>query len=271
LHSSGWAGSSSFEDEVARTGSRLSIRSERTDPAVWGTLERPPYARVVSRFVLIHSPLVGVSTWSWAADELRAGGDEVVVPTISLESLLDGWSAVVSEVASQVSDTTGVVFVAHSGAGPLLPSIVEQAGAIDPVLIFVDAGIPLVAGETSLMPAELLKELTSLSRDGELPPWSEWFGPDAMAALIPDATKRRIVTSELPRLPIRYFIGSVPAVRPWPAAMNGYVLLSEAYVDDAKEARRRGWNVVELMGQHLDIVAKPRAVVEAIHQCRATG
>jgi hypothetical protein len=221
--------------------------------------------------VLIHSPLVGPSTWNWVADELRDGGDDVVVPTIARKSLLGGWNAVVSEVASQVSGTTGAVFVAHSGAGPLLPSIVEQSGAIDPALIFVDAGIPLVVGETSLMPAELLEELTSLARDGELPPWSEWFGPDTMSMLIPDATKRRRVMSDLPRLPLLYFTGSVPEVRPWPAACNGYVLLSEGYVVDANEARKRGWTVVEAMGEHLDIVTRPRAVAEAIYQCQTTG
>jgi hypothetical protein len=225
---------------------------------------------VVSRVVLVHSPLVGPTTWKWVADELRDDGDDVAVTTISHESLLDGWSAVVAEVADQVSGTTGAVFIAHSGAGPLLPSIVEQAGAIDPTLVFIDAGIPPIASDATLMPSELLEGLASVVRDRELPPWSEWFGPDVMQELIPDESKRNLVTSELPRLPIQYFAESVPAVRPWPAARNGYVLLSEAYVDDAAEARSRGWSVVEVPGQHLDIVTRPRAVADAIHQCRTT-
>jgi hypothetical protein len=55
------------------------------------------------------------------------------------------------------------------------------------------------------MPAELLEELASLAREGPLPPWSEWFGPGVMPQQIPDEAKRRLVTSELPRLPIQYF------------------------------------------------------------------
>jgi hypothetical protein len=226
-----------------------------------------PYAWVVTQFALVHSPLVGPTTWWWVADELRAGGDDVVIPRIVPGSLLDGWRSVVSQVASQLSGTTGAVIVAHSGAGPLLPRIVEEAGAIEPALVFVDAGIPPIAGEAALMPAELLEELTCLAHDGVLPPWSEWFGPDVMATLIPDAEKRRLVTGELPRVPIRYLSGSIPAVRPWPASKNGYVLLSEAYADDAKEARERGWEVVEIGGQHLDIVTRPRTVAEAIRHC----
>jgi hypothetical protein len=49
------------------------------------------------------------------------------------------------------------------------------------------------------------------------------------------------------------------------------VLLSEAYLEDATEARNRGWTVIEVPGQHLDIVTKARAVAEAIGQCRTAG
>jgi hypothetical protein len=70
------------------------------------------------------------------------------------------------------------------------------------------------------------------------------------------------------RLPLDYFLGLVPPVRSWPTDRNGYVLLSDGYLEDAQEARRRGWPVVELLGQHLDLVTKApevaRAIVEVI-------
>jgi hypothetical protein len=163
-----------------------------------------------------------------------------------------------------------MVFVAHSGAGTLLPSIVHRARAVDPALIFVDAGIPPIADDASLIPAEMFEELKSIADNGTLPPWSEWFGPDVMQTLIPDIAMRRLVAAELPRLPLSYFSGLVPPVRPWPAAENGYILLSEAYVDEGSEARQRGWVVVELMGQHLDIVTKAHAVADAICQVGPT-
>lgn len=225
-----------------------------------------PYAPVVAHYVLVHSPLVGPTTWKWVAEELRSEGDAVVVPTVAVATLSAGWRAVASEFADQVPDTPGMVFVAHSGAGPLLPSIVDRARAVDPSLIFVDAGIPSISVPTPLAPDEMFQELTKIAEKGVLPPWSDWFGPEVMKELIPDPETRRLVASELPQLPLSYFSDAVPPVRLWPAADNGYILLSEAYVDEASEAARRGWDVVELFGQHLDIVSKGREVADAVRR-----
>jgi len=87
-----------------------------------------------------------------------------------------------------------------------------------------------------------------------------------MASLIPDSNKRELIEFELPRIPLSYFYGSVPPVRKWPADRNGYVLLSDGYLDDAGEARRRGWPVVELLGQHLGLITKAPEVASAIVQ-----
>jgi hypothetical protein len=220
----------------------------------------------VAHYVLLHSPLVGPTTWKWVAEELRSEVDAVDVPTVAVATLSAGWRAVASEFADQVPDTPGVVFVAHSGAGLLLPSIVDRARAIDPSLIFVDAGIPSASVPTPLLPDEMLQELAKIAESGVLPPWSDWFGPEVMRDLIPDPERRRLVASDLPRLPLRYFSDAVPPVRPWPAANNGYILLSEAYADEASEAARRDWRVVELFGRHLDIVSKARAVADAVRR-----
>lgn len=220
----------------------------------------------MTHFVLLHSPLVGPVTWKWVAQELRSGGDVVDVPKVDQATLSRGWSGVVSEFAEQVPGASRVVFVAHSGAGLLLPSIVERARSVEPALIFVDAGIPPTEDSASLIPAEMLEELISIAADGVLPPWSDWYGPDIMQALIPDAAVRRLFIADLPRLPLSYFSGSVPPVRPWPSVENGYILLSKAYVDEASEARQRGWVVEELRGEHLDIVTRARAIADAIRR-----
>jgi hypothetical protein len=220
----------------------------------------------VAHYVLLHSPLVGPTTWKWVAEELRSEGDDVVVPTVAAATPSAGWRAVAAEFADQVPDIPGMVFVGHSGAGPLLPGIVDRARAVDPSLIFVDAGIPSESVPTTLLPDEMLQELTKIAESGVLPPWSDWFGPEVMKEMIPDQEMRRLVASDLPRLPLSYFSGAVPPVRPWPAADNGYILLSEAYVDEASEAARRGWDVVELFGRHLDIVSRAREVADAIRR-----
>ena len=220
----------------------------------------------MAHYVLLHSPLVGPTTWKWVAEELCSDVDTVIVPTVAVATLSSGWCAVASEFADQVPDTRGAVFVAHSGAGLLLPSIVDRARAIDPSLIFVDAGIPSESVPTPLLPDEMLQELTKIAENGVLPPWSDWFGHEVMKDLIPDPDMRRLVASELPRLPLSYFSDFVPPVRLWPSVDNGYILLSEAYVDEASEAARRGWNVVERFGRHLDIVSNARAVADAVRR-----
>jgi hypothetical protein len=133
-------------------------------------------------------------------------------------------------------------------------------------MVFVDAGLPATTTDTPLMPEAFLKQLSAITEDGLLPPWSEWFGPGVMASLIPDSNKRELIEFELPRIPLSYFHGSVPPVRKWPADRNGYVLLSDGYVDDAEEARRRGWPVVELLGDHLDLITRAPIVALAVVQ-----
>ena len=229
------------------------------------------YDSPMAGFVLLHSPLVGPSTWRWVAEELRTLGNDVDIPVISHSAASQGWEGVVSEVLTQLPVASGLVFVAHSGAGPLLPTIVDRSNAREATLVFVDAGIPAAHVSTPLMPPEILRRLASKVKDGLLPPWSEWFGPDVMSSLVPDADKRELVGSELSRLPFDYFSGIVPPVRSWPTDRNGYVLLSDAYLEDAQEARRRGWPVVELLGQHLDLVTKAHAVARAIVEVISAG
>jgi len=220
----------------------------------------------MASFLLLHSPVVGPTTWKWVSEELWGMGHEAEILVISPSATFRGWEAVVTEVVSQVSDKEDAVFVAHSGAGPLLPTIVDRCNARGSSMVFVDAGIPAMTSATPLMPEDLLQQLSAIAVDGLLPPWSQWFGRDMMASLVPDSKKRELIELELPRIPLSYFYGSIPPLRKWPADRSGYVLLSDAYVDDAEEARRRGWPVAELPGEHLDLVARAPAVAEAVVQ-----
>jgi hypothetical protein len=220
----------------------------------------------MARFFLLHSPVVGPTTWKWVSEELQGMGHEVGILVISPPATFRGWEEVVEEVVAQVTGQDDAIFVAHSGAGPLLPTIVDRSKTRGSSMVFVDAGIPATAAITPLMPEVLLQQLSAIAVDGLLPPWSEWFGPDVMASLVPDSDKRELIEIELPRIPLSYFYGSVPPVRKWPADRNGYVLLSDGYLDDAEEARRRGWPVVQLLGEHLDLITKAPEVALAVVQ-----
>jgi pimeloyl-ACP methyl ester carboxylesterase len=214
--------------------------------------------------VLVHSPLVGPSTWRWVAGELAALGHHVTVPAVAPAVAARGWEAFADSVAEQTADRDHGVLVGHSGAGPLLPQIAGRARWRADALVFVDAAVPPERGEAELMPERVLAELRPLAADGLLPPWSDWFGPGVMAELIPDEEKRAAVSAELPLLPLAYFEGGVPVPAGWASAPCGYLLLSAAYAEEAAKAQERGWPAVRQLGAHLDIVTQPRKIADAI-------
>jgi hypothetical protein len=92
-------------------------------------------------FLLVHSPLVGPTTWRWVAAALSAAGHGAVVPDLRSSAVTGRPRSFVGEaVSSTPSDWSKPVVVGHSGAGFLLPSIVERLDAVHAV--FVDAGLP---------------------------------------------------------------------------------------------------------------------------------
>ncbi len=216
--------------------------------------------------VLIHSPLVGPTSWRWVADGLSKLSHTVIVPSLLDGAAAGSWELRVDAAAAQTA--TGddeVVLVGHSGAGPLLPLIGDAMKRRPRQLVFVDAGVPPEHGDTALIPDDFAAHVRSLARNGVVPPWSDWFGPEAIAALVPDAERRRAVVADMPEIPLRYFDARIILPEGWSDATNGAsVLLSAIYRPDALEARSRGWPVVDLDGGHMDVVTRPAQVADAI-------
>lgn len=210
------------------------------------------------RLVLVHSPAVGPSTWRWTAVALRAAGHDVSVPDLRAAASTGDLAAYVAAASSAAATPAPAdVVVGHSGAGPSLPAIVAAATALPARRpVFVDAGLPADG------PDPFLPRLRSLAVDGVLPPWSTWFGPDALAAMVPDADRRAAVRADEPRVPLALYEAGPPAA-PLPADA-AYVLLSEPYRPDAERAAALGWTVVEHPGTHLGIVSDPDGVAAAI-------
>jgi hypothetical protein len=216
-------------------------------------------------FALVHSPVVGPTTWRWVADILTAQGFRVVVPVVPATVTSRGWEAFVDTVCAQIDPNEAVVLVGHSGAGPLLPQIAARLATPPAALIFVDAGLALESGEAELLPPDALAQLRAIARDGLLPVWADWFGPHMIEGLGPDDEKRALVRADLPVIPVSFFEAHVPMPPQWWAMRRcGYVLLSDTYAGEAAEAARRGWVVKRLPGGHLDIVTKPMAVTNAV-------
>jgi hypothetical protein len=225
----------------------------------------------VTTFVLVHSPLVGPSTWARVARELGDRDHHTIVPSLVEGATIGSWRACVDAVATQAKVFDAAVLVGHSGAGPLLPVMADALKVKPAQLVFVDAGVPPSTGEAALVPEEFAQHLASLAdADGVLPPWSEWFGTDAMATLLPDADTRAKIVADLPRIPMSYFSTPVPMPDAWTVRRAAYVLLSDPYREDAAEAAARGWRVTQLAGGHLDIVTRPTEIADALVELSAT-
>jgi pimeloyl-ACP methyl ester carboxylesterase len=219
-------------------------------------------------FVLVHSPLVGPSTWSPVARELERRGHRAVVPSLPGRAGAPprDWRHDVEAARAAVRTfSEPIVFVGHSGGGLLLPVIADAVAAPISGLIFVDSRVPARTGETPRVPADFLDQLRTLAVDGMLPPWSSWFGEEAMRELVADEALRAALAQEMPSVPLAYLEQHIPSPAGWDRRPCAYLLLSDAYREAADEARDRGWPVEEITGaQHLHIAVAPEAVTDAL-------
>ena len=223
----------------------------------------------VQTFVLVHSPLVGPSTWKLVANELRARGFPAVVPSLPDERAGEPyWRQHAEAVAAQVADAAPpLVLVGHSGACPLLPAI--GAAVRDPIAayVLVDGDLPLVpAGGSRLdllqaaAPA-LADELRALlDKGGAFPTWRD----EDLREEIPDRALRASVLAEVHPQPGPFWEERLPAVAGWPDAPCGYLELSAHYGRAAARARREGWAYRHLAGRHFELLTRPAEVADAI-------
>lgn len=204
------------------------------------------------------------------ARELERRGRGVVVP--SLLGVADAaepqWHHVRDAVRSATSDLRQrVILVGHSGAGLLLPVIADALDHEVAALIFVDSSLPPRGGRLQLGRPAIMDQLRAMASDGLLPPWSRWFGPDAMRELVPDERLRADIEAEMPRLPLSYFEATVCLPDDWANRLPcAYLLLSASgYGEPAAEARAHGWPAIEIDGVgHLAIATNPIPVTDAL-------
>jgi len=106
----------------------------------------------------------------------------------------------------------------HDHGGP------HQAG-LPPLgsYVFVDAGLP-TPGQAWMetVPPELAAQLREMAdADGWLPPWSRWWGDEAMSELLPDPETRRWFAAGCPRLPLELISHHLaPLTDPGPVAAS---------------------------------------------------
>lgn len=221
----------------------------------------------MTAWVLVHSPFVGPSTWHGVAAALRDRGDTALVPEPAppLEAPEPWWAHAAGEVAAAgaAAGLDRTVLAAHSGAGPMLAvfgSALAAGGTTVEAYLFVDAGLP-APGQSAFdtLPPALQRRISDLARDGLLPPWCDWWGPEVLETVVPDPQARRRLEAECRPVPLGLFHEVPPVPAAWPDAPCGY--LCSTYEAEAGAAEARGWPVLRRPGgSHLDPLVAPSEI-----------
>jgi hypothetical protein len=217
-------------------------------------------------FILVHSPLVGPSTWQPVADELQRHGHAVQVPVLSEASPnevnLPYWQQHALAVSPPARPP---LLVGHSGAGLLLPAIRQALGQPPAGYIFVDSDLPRDAQSRldgwRAGDANAAASIEAELRAGKkLPRWAD----EDLAPIVPDAEMRQQLLEELRPQPLAYWVEPIPVFAGWPDASCGYSHFSPAYDRAAAEARALGWHYAAMPGGHFHMLVDPPAVAAAL-------
>jgi hypothetical protein len=194
-------------------------------------------------FVLVASPFTGPFAWSRVAEVLRTRGLRVSVY---------GADAAIDQPS---------MLVGHSGAGSQLPALAERLGGVERA-IYVDALLPHPGRSwAQTVPAAFVDRLESQAVNGRLPPWPQWWGDEAMRALLPEDALRATFIAGCPRVPVADLHVVMPEVADPPSA---FVQLSATYESETAGARERGWPTKVLDLHHLALLTDPEAVADAL-------
>ena len=239
------------------SGATNKAASERGAQPVEATMTSHPH------LVLVHSPLVGPYSWAPVAEELRSLGYSLSIPTLTTreEEGRPFWQAHSDAIAEATKGAeAGIVLVAHSGAGQLLPVAGERIEQVR-LYVFVDSGIPTTT-ESRLdgMPEEVAHDFRDAAVDGLLPPWPE----EGVMPPIREPHVLQRFLSELAPVPLAIYEEAIPVPAGWPDAPCAYVRLSPSYPDSETHAINKAWPMRRLEGGHFLLLASPAVVANAL-------
>jgi hypothetical protein len=221
-------------------------------------------------YILIYSPLVSGLTWTLVAERMRQRGQSVVVPLLSDSTASNEpfWKQHAESVAKAVSDIpqeVGLILVAHSGAGPLLPVIRQSIQNPVRAYVFVDAGIPrdgatrldLMKSEDSEWAEQFEKKLR---HGAHFPDWSS----EDLHEIVPDESLRDQLVAEIHPRRLDFFTEPIPVFPGWPDAPCVYILFSPPYRKAEMLARQNLWKTYQLEAGHFHMLVDAEAVADII-------
>lgn len=217
----------------------------------------------MTRFVLVHSPFLGPSSWRGVAAALARAGHQGDIAAYALADAPSQYEAAGELIGSSiVAAPSPSILVTHSGAGALVPSIVHHtaAAAISGVL-FVDSVLPRPGRSWfDTAPTIMAEHLLAKASDGRLPAWNDWYPHDPIRRLVSDPDERAEILGELPRVPLTFLRAQAPAFTGWESLPKAYLRLSKAYDGATDRAAGKGWPVERAALHHLAIITEPDRV-----------
>jgi pimeloyl-ACP methyl ester carboxylesterase len=216
--------------------------------------------------VLVHSPYLGPASLRPLADALAAGGVESCLVdlrvTVSAAPVHQRLIGAFADAMDEVELAEPAVLVGHSAAGTLLPAFAAELDELVSALVYLDADLPTPGRSfRELQPARFAK-LRASAREGRLPRWSDWFTPNPFTELVADEALRAEMLDEEPEVAVEFLKEQRPSAE-WDGP-SGYLLLTEAYGEQADRARESGWPVRELASNHLAPATDPAPVAAAL-------
>jgi hypothetical protein len=221
-------------------------------------------------FALIHSPLVGPTTWQPVADELRRRGMDAIVPTLSDAGPGQPYWQQHAESAAWALATLPadqpLVLVGHSGAGTLLPLIRQRLSHPIAAYLFVDAGLPLdgmsrlgeMEAQESAFGAQLRADLEA---GHAYPEWTD----EMLRPIIPGDRLRQAIVAELQPRSRDFFTEPFPPLSGWPDAPCACIQFTASYDSAIAAAQQRGWpsRAFDNAG-HFHMLVDPEDVTNAL-------
>jgi pimeloyl-ACP methyl ester carboxylesterase len=215
--------------------------------------------------LLVHSPLVGPSSWRPLGEVARGRGFDVIRPDLTGVADADApqWQHLVDMSVRSAVGWSDLVVVGHSGAGAVLPAIAKRLGDRLRALVFVDAVVPPAEGEHRT-PQSLLGLIDDKAVDGRLPKWLDWWPPEVVAELMPSSEHQAEIRADMPELNRSFYDDPIPMPPGWTTGPCAFLKLSTAYDDEYSHVSGLGWPRASIDGNHLSIFGDPAAVLDVI-------
>lgn len=244
--------------------------------------ERKP----ITTFVLLHGGAAGAWIWKYTEQALRARGHDVLAVTFTgfadRRHLCSTSSNVETNVADVVNamefhDVTDAVLVAHSYAGSVAPGVVAAAGdrlrrvvCLDSVVIHTGEAIAEAMG---YMPRAQALGILAGVRAGTVPIYSPVAQQQrAEAAAKPfrmSADRQQWLLKHLDNMPMAAGVTPVEVGAETIKRRVDYIAASDSVMKPKmhERARRLGWTMHEVDGDHVILVGDPETTATMLEKC----